>query len=219
MSDAWNYGFDFTFAKSDRRGSHFSMLKTMKEWVAHIFEPYRQRVIETDPGLGDNQISIIYLDCYPVHTSEAFRLYVFKEYPYVILCFVPASCTGIFQPADVGLNRVIKHRIKQHQTEYLVATHQEQINSSLTTEQVKFTTSLPVLRNASVDGIVRVYEFMTGPFGRELVQKDAFGLLNVEISAEVDAIPHCVATVEKGPDDELVAAGESEDIWAFASFD
>ena len=71
------------------------------------------------------------------------------------------------------------HRIKQYQTEYLMATHQEQINSGLTTEQVKFTTSLPVLRNASIDGIVKVYEFMTGPFGRELVQKvsDLFYLI------------------------------------------
>ncbi|KAF9218157.1 hypothetical protein BS17DRAFT_722119, partial [Gyrodon lividus] len=79
--------------------------------------------------------------------------------------------TGIFQPADIGLNCVIKHQIKQHQTEYLVATHQEQINSGLTTEQVKFTTSLLVLQNTSVDGIIRVYEFITGPFGCELVQK------------------------------------------------
>ncbi|KAF9218369.1 hypothetical protein BS17DRAFT_873587 [Gyrodon lividus] len=207
MSDVRDYGFNFAFAKSDRQGSHFSMLKTMKEYTR--------------------------AKC-SAHMSSK------NEYPYVILCFVPAGCTGIFQPANIGLNRVIKHQIKQHQTE--------------------------------------VYEFMTGPFGRELVQKDwnlsatcltskaaqtaldeylhthpdlhdeikermgvvhgvkdlsqqdevtddadddadvllsaviqdAFGLLNVEIPAEVDAIPHCVATMEKGPDDELVAAGESE---------
>ena len=79
--------------------------------------------------------------------------------------------TGIFQPADVGLNCVIKHRLKQHQTEYLVNSHQKQIDSGLTTEQVKFTTSLPVLRDASVAGIVAVYDFMMGPFRCELVQK------------------------------------------------
>lgn len=73
--------------------------------------------------------------------------------------------TGIFQPADVGLNRIIKHRLKQHQTEYLVDSHQKQIDSGLTMEQVKFTTSLPVLRDASVAG------FMTGLFGHELVHK------------------------------------------------
>ena len=55
--------------------------------------------------------------------------------------------------------------------EYPVDTHQQQINSGLTNEQVKFSTSLPVLHDTSVAGIVSVHEFMTGPFGRELVQK------------------------------------------------
>lgn len=31
MSEARANGFDFTFAKSDKKGSHFSTLKTMKE--------------------------------------------------------------------------------------------------------------------------------------------------------------------------------------------
>ncbi|KAF8547191.1 hypothetical protein OG21DRAFT_1527322 [Imleria badia] len=144
------------------------VLTTMNlEWVEHIFEPYCHRVIEVDPDLDDNQISILYLNCYPVHTSEQFCSYVFNEFPHVILSFVPAGCTRIFQPADVGLNCVIKHRLKQHQTEYLVDSHQQQTNSGLTTEQVKFTTSLPVLRDGSVAGIVAVYS----PFGHELVQK------------------------------------------------
>ena len=84
------------------------------------------------------------------------------------------------------------HRIKQYQTEYLMATHQEQINSGLTTEQVKFTTSLLVLRNASVDGIVRVYEFTTGPFGRELVQKvsDLFYLV-LYSNTQLQSWEHC----------------------------
>ncbi|KAH7912831.1 hypothetical protein BJ138DRAFT_1147501 [Hygrophoropsis aurantiaca] len=43
--------------------------------------------------------------------------------------------------------------------------------SGLTPEQVKFTTSLPTLRDASIAGIVEVYDFMTGPIGRDLVKK------------------------------------------------
>ena len=31
MDEAQANGFDFTFTKSDKRGSHFSTLKTMKE--------------------------------------------------------------------------------------------------------------------------------------------------------------------------------------------
>jgi hypothetical protein len=79
--------------------------------------------------------------------------------------------TGKMQPADVGLNRVIKHRLKQSQMQYLVEAHQKQILAGLTPEQVKFSTSLPVLRDASVAGIVEVYDFMTGPTGRQLIKK------------------------------------------------
>jgi hypothetical protein len=71
----------------------------------------------------------------------------------------------------VGLNRVIKHRLKQNQIQYLVDSHQQQMKSGLTADQVKFTTSLPVLRDVLVAGVVSVYEIMTGLFGRELVQK------------------------------------------------
>jgi hypothetical protein len=54
---------------------------------------------------------------------------------------------------------------------YLVESHQKQIADGFTPEQVKFTTSLPALRDALVAGIVEVYDFMTGPSGQELVKK------------------------------------------------
>ena len=54
---------------------------------------------------------------------------------------------------------------------YLIASHQQQIASGLTPEQVKFMTSLPKLRDASIAGVVDVFNFMTGPSGRELVKK------------------------------------------------
>ncbi|KIK78047.1 hypothetical protein PAXRUDRAFT_17101 [Paxillus rubicundulus Ve08.2h10] len=228
-----------------------------QQWVEHIFEPYHHQVIESNPDLSNDQYAIIYLDCYPVHTSQEFRSYIIQDFPYIILCFVPAGCTGIFQPAD---------------TQYLVDLHQEALKSGLTADQVKFTTSLPVLWDVSVAGILSVYEFMTGPFGRELVQKswarcqvegwdlsaecltkiedrmgvvyglddsesdyvtadadddadvpssavicDALGV--AQIPAEVDSVPLCLGSTEKGPDNSLVAAEEYEDIWAFINFD
>ena len=84
---------------------------------------------------------------------------------------------GIAQPADVGLNRVIKHQLKQSQLQYLINVHQTQIASGLTPEQVQISTSLPVLRDATVVGLVEVYDFMTSFVGCQLVKKvctDAF---------------------------------------------
>ncbi|KAG2092673.1 uncharacterized protein F5147DRAFT_748008 [Suillus discolor] len=92
MMEAKERGFDFAFAKSDKKGSHYSTLKTMKEWVENVFEPYRCSVIEADPDLDNDQVSIIYLNCYPVHAGKEFRTYVFETFPYIILCFVPANC-------------------------------------------------------------------------------------------------------------------------------
>lgn len=75
------------------------------------------------------------------------------------------------QPADVGLNRIIKHWLKQSQMQFLVDSHQAQIAAGLTLNDVKFSTSLPVLCDATVVGIVDVYDFMTGPIGHDLIKK------------------------------------------------
>jgi len=52
-----------------------------------------------------------------------------------------------------------------------------------------------------------------------IVIQDMFGLLDVEIPAKVNAIPNCATTTEKGPNNVLIAAGESKDICVFISFD
>jgi hypothetical protein len=54
---------------------------------------------------------------------------------------------------------------------FLVNEYQKQITSGLTPTQVKFSTSLPVLRDATVAGIVDVYDFMNTFTGRELVKR------------------------------------------------
>ncbi|KAI9571895.1 hypothetical protein HD554DRAFT_2203156 [Boletus coccyginus] len=92
MTEAREQGFDFAFVKSRKKRNHFSTLKTMKEWVENIFEPYRCSVIKADPLPDNEQVCIIYLDCYPVHADQDFRTYIADGFSYIILCFVPARC-------------------------------------------------------------------------------------------------------------------------------
>ena len=54
--------------------------------------PWRLSVIESDPDLDDDQMAIIFLDCYPVHKGDEFRFYVCDKFPFIILCFVLANC-------------------------------------------------------------------------------------------------------------------------------
>ncbi|KAL0569111.1 hypothetical protein V5O48_012860 [Marasmius crinis-equi] len=172
MDKAQEYGFQFTFAASEKNPrSHFSTLKTMKEWIKDIFLPYMRSVIEADPDLDDDQKGIIFIDAYPVHTSKSFITHVFEEYPNIILIFVPHNCTGKFQPADVGLQRPIKHFIKQILFMWMAEMHKQQIKEGKSPKEIKVSTSLPFLRDASVDPLMKAYEWMQGPDGRDLIFK------------------------------------------------
>jgi len=57
------------------------------------------------------------------------------------------------------------------QLQYLINAHQTQLALGLTPKQVEISTSLPVLRDATVAGLVEVYDFMTSFAGHQLVKK------------------------------------------------
>ncbi|KAG6898713.1 hypothetical protein C0993_004908, partial [Termitomyces sp. T159_Od127] len=143
----------------------------MKEWVSEIFIPYIQCVIAKDPDLDEHQKAIVFLDVYYVHKLDTFRAHVFKEYPNVILIFVPGNCTGTFQPADVSLQHIVKHMLKQQTVEYMLSSHKEQLQHGITLESVKIINSIGPLHNATVAGLVHVYNFMQTLCGQELVKK------------------------------------------------
>ncbi|KAG6824721.1 hypothetical protein H0H92_006024 [Tricholoma furcatifolium] len=169
-TEALDLGIKFTTASSNKKTSHFSTLKTMKEWMTDIYVPYVQSVIEAD-NLPADQKSILLLNCYPVHVGEEFRSYVRAAHPNVFLMFVPANCTGIFQPADVGIQRILKHFLRQETLTYLVDSHRKQVANGLTPAQVKFTTSLPALRDASVQPIVNLFNYLSSSAGRKIIQQ------------------------------------------------
>lgn len=160
---------------------------------------------------------VVFLNCYPVHTGKDFRFWVCDTYPFMILCFVPANCecevhfslsndlkhfqgTGKAQPADVGLNQSIKHHLKQAQMNYLIETYQKQVANGLDPKQVKFSSSLPVLWDASVAGIVKAYDFMTGPDGCDMIKKVC------QFNHDLDSITN-YSTLYRHGDDVLHTSG------------
>lgn len=56
-----------------------------------VYVPYRDKVV-MEEGLPADQKSILYLDCYPVHLSEDFRMYMREHHPNVFFVYVPAGC-------------------------------------------------------------------------------------------------------------------------------
>ncbi len=175
MDDVLAHGFHFTAATSETSPrSHFSTLKTMKEWIAAIMQPYVISIIEANPDLPKDQKSVLFINIYPVHKSEAFTTHVYTEYPCVIIIFVPGNCTGIFQPADIGLQHVVKHHQKQCLFHWLVAEQQKQVAQGIDPVKVRITTSYLELWDASVQGLVEVYDFINTLDGCDIVKMVRF---------------------------------------------
>jgi hypothetical protein len=70
-AESVDLGFDHTFAKSTKKSSHYSTLKTMQEWAERIMSPFIKQQIEF-LGLCSNQKAVLFLDCYPVHIGKKF---------------------------------------------------------------------------------------------------------------------------------------------------
>ena len=67
----------------------------------------------------------------PVHISSEFRKLLVKEYPQLILVYVPASCTSAMQIADVAYHRPLKHAFSQHHMHSMIQATQRQLDEKV----------------------------------------------------------------------------------------
>jgi len=155
--------FRFEYSKSD---NHWSTIETMKSYVTNILAPYFE-FHRKNLNLP-NQICIWQIDCWSVHRSLEFRSWMAAEYPWIWIHFVPANCTGLFQPCDVGIQRVLKLAVRRSALSSIVDHTMYQLNKGISPGQIPFEKRLPVVRNRSVEWLVNAYEAINN---QELVQK------------------------------------------------
>ena len=142
--------------------NHWSTQSTMKTYVQHILVPYFEG--QRQP----NQICIWQIDCWSVHRSGEFRLWMYQTYPWIRIHYVPTNCTGIFQPCDVGIQQVLKLAIKRTALQDVINDTTEQLNSGVDPSAVTFEKKLPVVRDHSIRWLVNAYEAINNP---ELIKK------------------------------------------------
>ncbi|KAJ6493122.1 hypothetical protein C8R45DRAFT_1095639 [Mycena sanguinolenta] len=148
---AKDYGFQFSFAASNKKTSHFSTQSTMQDWVTKVLLPYAEVVIEADPHLDEDQKSFFtsisipstHLKSSGISFSNSAILFRF-------------SCLGI---APVFM------------LEYLVHCYEAQIATGITSEKVVFSSSYPVLRDASVRGCVDLYTWLESLDGEAVIKR------------------------------------------------
>jgi hypothetical protein len=49
------------------------------------------------------------IDCWSVHKSKEFLTWIKKKHPKILILFIPANCTAVLQPADIIIQRPLKH--------------------------------------------------------------------------------------------------------------
>ncbi len=74
-------------------------------------------------------------------------MYIFDEHSNIILVFVSGNYTGLLQPADVGLQCVIKHGLKQELFQWMIEQQCQQVASGVNLSDVALTTSYSALDN------------------------------------------------------------------------
>jgi hypothetical protein len=123
---------------------HWTNLSTLKLWISQIVFPSHKACCERD-GLNPlTAKSIVHIDAYPVHLSDAFRRFMKTQYPQLLLVYVPANCTSVMQVADVVLNRPLKSDYTNRHMLFLVGECGKQMMDAVGEQEVKIKFSAAV---------------------------------------------------------------------------
>lgn len=139
--------------------SYWSTHATMHSLVDTIIAPYFERQ-KTKLGLPQAQKSIWQIDVWSVHRSVAFRKWMKENHSNIIIHFVPAGCTGVFQPCDVGIQRIMKHSLKRSCHRDIVEEILGQLDNN---EEVTITKAIGVLRDRTVTWLLDAYTTLNKP--------------------------------------------------------
>ena len=103
-------------------------------------------------GLDDDQLSIWKIDCWSIHKSERFLLLMKINHQYIYVSFIPGGCTGVWQPLDVGIQRVMKLSMRRSAHWDVVKEVQDQLTKGVT--DIKVDTTVGTLSDRSVGWVV-----------------------------------------------------------------
>ncbi|KAI0348213.1 hypothetical protein BDW22DRAFT_1436148 [Trametopsis cervina] len=142
--------------------TYWSTFLTMISYIEITLIPFYNRH-KAELGLPKDQEVILQLDVWSVHRSKQFRDHISRVWPEIILDYVPGGCTGIWQPCDVGMQRLMKVVIRRSQQEDIIEETLLQIQAGVPPHQIKLDTSVVTLRRRSVRWMVNAYNSINDP--------------------------------------------------------
>ena len=131
--------------------------KKFPDSVKHFFKPRQHEARCKASGLDLAKCkSIVHFDAYPVHISEKFRNWV-KEFPFLILIYVPTNCSSKMQVADVALNRPLKADHTHRHMRFSATACREQLAAGVEAAQVRFEADVSKCAGAALSWLVAAY--------------------------------------------------------------
>jgi len=94
-----------------------------------------------------------------------FREWMHANHPNIIICYVPGGCTGIHQPCDIGIQRLLKLSIRKSYHEDVVEEFVGQLEKGITPN---LDDRLGTLRNRSVRWMQNAFNAIND---QELIKK------------------------------------------------
>lgn len=147
MAEACTAGFLF---ESSKTSTYWFTQETMRHFVNTHLAPHFNAV-KVALGLPPGQCSLWLIDRWLVHRSNEFLTWMAEFHITIIVIFVPAGLTGLFQPCDVGLQRVFKHSLKLSAHNDTVQEVLTQLKKGIHVDDIKIDTTLKVLRDRTID--------------------------------------------------------------------
>ncbi|KAF7330683.1 DDE superfamily endonuclease [Mycena sanguinolenta] len=140
-----------------KTSTYWSTHETMHLLVDEIIAPYFDAV-KAELGLPPSQVSIWLIDLWSVHKSQEFRNWMKKNHPTIIVLYIPGGCTGVWQPLDVGIQRLMKLSIKRCAHRDVVEEALSQINAGKPPHEIKLDTTIGTLRDSDPATITQAFE-------------------------------------------------------------
>ena len=91
-----------------------------------------------------------------------------RNHETIIVDFVPARMTGLFQPCDVGFQRVFKHSTRNSAHDDVVQEVLRKLEDGLSAESMAVDAGIKVLRNRTVGWLWKAYCQLNRP---EVIKK------------------------------------------------
>jgi hypothetical protein len=134
-------------------GNHWTKLPQMKVWRKKIVEPAVRRAAEAEGLEGkelEEAVGIVNIDAYSVHrdkehvedfvcwpVTEEDLANAAKDGPPLTIEFVPARCTGLYQIADVVINRPFKVFLQKRHTAWLIKQLTDDLQNGVPVNEIE----------------------------------------------------------------------------------